>query len=126
MAEASLLSRPGSAAATVPGGNGSTSATSSPCRHVARAVEPSDRPAIATTDPVSAMRARVAIRARPARGRGINRRFQQGRQIELFSALEPLPGMASAPPTKAPTSVMITPYTLVTAATSSLLKPMST
>ncbi len=34
--------------------------------------------------------------------------------------------MASAPPRKAPASVMITPYTLVTAATSSLVKPMST
>ena len=32
----------------------------------------------------------------------------------------------SAPPRKAPTSVMITPYTLVTAATSSLVYPMST
>ncbi|MNE98833.1 hypothetical protein D3C80_1974100 [compost metagenome] len=34
--------------------------------------------------------------------------------------------MAMAPPRNAPASVMITPNTLVTAATSSLVKPMST
>ena len=34
--------------------------------------------------------------------------------------------MANTPPRKAPSSVMMTPKTLVTAATSSLLKPMST
>ena len=43
--------KPGSASAIAPDGNFSTSATDSPGRHVARAFEPSARPATATIDP---------------------------------------------------------------------------
>ena len=54
---------------------------------------------------------------------------------KLLAALNTAPSMRmrmtpqradSTPPTNAPTSVMTTPYTLVTLATSLLVKPMST